>query len=276
MIMVELVLTKVSTIECSNKDEGVTKMAKKIDINISYKPEDVGKQVLNSRGKLVKVRKYHMTEEEMNKLKERFKKATKDVPQDIKDKAGPYFFNPYRAKGVYYAQIQSLYLMGANEWHSYSDVIKKMKEFASQVKLSRKEYGAIRKTNVWHEFANKPSSEGTVSGKDLFGRFNENMIFFQRLSKLHPYGYKLRQVRSAIDTKRISKEGFPNGVFYYRLSTYSTIEEALPIKDNDEYISLNKKGRKYGSRNKETKDNSLIESKSVSTNFRSLTEKSVL
>ena len=251
-------------------------MAEKMNVDISYNPDDVGKQVLNSRGKLVTVRKYHMTDKQMEKARGRFEKATKNVPQRIKDKAGQYFFNPYRARGVYYAQIQSLYLLGANEWHPYSKVIEKMREFSSQVELVRRDYGSVRYTNVWAEFANKPTAEDTTTSKDLFGRFNENMIFFQRLSKLHPYGYKLRQVRAAVYIKRVSEDGFPNGVFYYRLSTYPTVEEALPIKDTDDYVSPNIRGRKYGSRNKKRRPLPTIERTSVSANFQTLTEESIL
>ena len=70
------------------------------------------------------------------------------------------------------------------------------------------------------------------------------MVFFQRLTKLHPYGYKLRQVFSAIDVKRVSKEGFSEGCFFYRLSTYDDIAEALPIRDFQEFEFIRHE-RKY-------------------------------
>jgi len=59
-----------------------------------------------------------------------------------------------------------------------------------------------------------------------------------------PYGYKLKQVCASIDMKRISKDGFPNGIFYYKLHTYDNMEEAVPKKDRSKYISSNKRGRK--------------------------------
>lgn len=218
--------------------------------NFDYNPEDVGKSVVNSRGRTVVVRKYHLTDKERKKAKEKFKIAVKNVSRKIKNKAGPKFFNPYRSKGVYYAQIQALYLLGANEWHPYNDVRDKMREYASGVKIVRRDGIAARHTNAWAEFEKKTSKPNTVTSKDLFGRINENMIFFQRLSKLHPYGYKLRQAFAAVDIKRVSQEGFPNGVFYYRLSTYKSFKKAIPVKDVSEFMATNLRGRKYGSRNK--------------------------
>lgn len=57
------------------------------------------------------------------------------------------------------------------------------------------------------------------------------MTFFQRLGKQHPAGLKLRQVCAAVDIKRVTKLGLPNGIFYYRLSTYPNPTKALPIRD---------------------------------------------
>lgn len=219
-------------------------------IEIDYKPADVGKKILNSRGKMVAVRKYHLTKVEMNKAKQKFDEITKKVSKQIKDAAGFYFFNPYRFRGVYYAQLQALYLLGANKWHPFGAVRDKMKEFASTVKVTRRDRAVPRETDVWTEFERKTAKPTAVTSKDVFGRINENMVFLQRLSKLHPYGYKLRQVRAAVDIKRVSKEGFPNGIFYYRLSTYETIREAIPIKDSSQFVPPNTRGRKYGSRNK--------------------------
>jgi hypothetical protein len=123
-------------------------MVEKLQVEIEYNPDDVGKIVLNSRGKYVTVRKYHMTDKEIEQARRRFQESIKDVPQHIREKADPYFFNPYRPRGVYYAQIQSLYLLGANEWHSYPEVISKMKEFAYKVPLVRRDNGLVKHTNV--------------------------------------------------------------------------------------------------------------------------------
>lgn len=218
--------------------------------SFDYNPDDVGKIMLNSRGKMVVIRKYHLTTEEKKKVRKKFRDLIKDVPQDIKNQAGSRFFNPYRMRGVYFAQIQALYLLGANKWHSYNDVRDKMREFALGMEVVRREGSLVRKTDVWTEFERKTAKPDTVTSKDLFGRINENMIFFQRLRKFHPYGYKLKQACAAVDIKRVSKEGFPNGVFYYRLSTYNSPKKAIPIKDVSEFVSTNDRGRRYGSRNK--------------------------
>ncbi len=226
-------------------------MTKKIIID--YNPEDVGKKIISTRGKITSQRKYHMTDEEIELTKKKFIKDTVNVSKKIKNKAGPYFFNPYRGRGIYYSQLQALYLLGANEWHSYQEVREKMEEFASTIVFKKRVKKYVYETNVWEEFQKKTSKIDSITSKDIFGRINENMIFFQRLSKNHPSGYKLYQVRSAVDIKRISKKESPNGIFYYRLSTYSNQEDAFPIKDNSGYIQLKKRGRKIGSKNKKKK-----------------------
>ena len=222
-------------------------------IIIDYNPEDVGKKIISIRGKTTSQRKYHMTDKEMEETKKKFIRDTVNVPEDIKKKAGPYFFNPYRRKGIYYSQLQALYLLGANEWHSYQEVREKMEEFARTVVFKKRVKKYVYETNVWEEFQKKTSRIDSITSKDIFGRINENMKFFQRLRRSYPAGYKLYQVRSAVDIKRISKKESPNGIFYYRLSTYDNQEEAFPIKDNSEYIQLKKRGRKIGSKNKKKK-----------------------
>ena len=219
-------------------------------IIIDYKPENVGKKIISSRGKSTTQRKYHMTDKEIEETRKKFKEDTINVPQKIKDKAGSYFFNPFRQRGVYYSQLQALYLLGSNEWHTYQEVRKKMEEFATTVEFIKRKDRYVYKTNVWKEFQRKTAKVDSVTSKDIFGRINENMIFFQRLTKHHPSGYKLYQVRSAVDIKRVSKKGFLNGIFYYRLSTYDKQENAFPIKDNSNYIINIKRGRKKGSKNK--------------------------
>lgn len=195
-------------------------------IGIMYCPEDVGKEVINSHGKLSKIRKYHMTEKEQEITRNKWLKVTVNIDKRIVKRAGEYFYNPYR-KGVYYYQIYSMFSLGANKWHSLGDIIKKMEEIMSEVVI--KKDGMV--INSWDKFRGKSSRDCAMRCKDFIGRIQENMIFFQRLNKLHPTGYKLMQVCSAVDMKRINKRGFPNGCYYYRLSTYDTIEESLPIRD---------------------------------------------
>jgi len=208
-------------------------------IEFTYEPEHAGKLVVNSRKKMVKVRKYHMTEEEMIRDREEWEENIKKVNNKLIKKAGKHFFNPYR-KGIYYFQVQALFLLGANEWHSLEFIVEKVKKLMSSipVKITNNML-----SNLWEKFKNKSSRVDAVRCKDHIGRIQENMFFLQRLSKLHPYGYKLRQVFSAIDIKRVSVKELPNGCFFYRLSTYNTIEEAFPKRDFKDFKFIKNKGK---------------------------------
>ena len=194
---------------------------------ISYNIEEVGKQILGRRNKITRVRKYHLTEEEKTRLRKRWKADIKEVRKEIKEKAGKHFFNPYR-RGIYYYQIKTLFLLGANEWHSFFKILQKIE------KIMRKDFYKNGE-NVWLKFRGKLSREESIINKDYKGRIQENMLFFQKLSKRHPTGYKLHQVFAAVDIKRVSTEKLLNGLYFYRLSTYDTIEEAYPIRDYKEF-----------------------------------------
>jgi len=206
---------------------------------IMYDPENCGKEIINSRGKKVEIRKYHMTEEEMLKKREIWEEDIKDVSSKIRKKAGFIFFNPYR-KGIYYYQIKSLFLLGCNEWHNLSDIIKELSKLMSSEIIVRNNV----EMTMWEVFRNRSYQHNARKSKDFLGKVQENMVFFQRLSMLHPSGYKLRQVCSAIDIKRVTKKGFVNGLYFYRLSTYSDMDKAFPIRDYTEY-ELSRNERKY-------------------------------
>ena len=208
-------------------------------LEIMYTPEEVGKETVNSRGKLSRIRKYHMTDEEMNLARNKWKKEIIHVNKRIIKRAGKYFFNPYR-KGIYYYQVYAMFLLGANKWHSLSDIKSKIEDIMSKISIVQ---NGINITQ-WEKFKTKSSRVGAVKCKDFTGRIQENMVFFQRLNKLHPTGYKLRQVRSAVDMKRINKKGFSSGCYYYRLSTYDRVDQALPIRDYSRFKFLRHE-RKY-------------------------------
>lgn len=197
---------------------------------IIYNPEDAGKSVLNSKGKLVKIRKYHLTEEEKITYRDRWLLDIADVDDKIKRKAGEKFFNPYR-KGIYYYQIQTLFLLGANVWHSLPDIVYKLENYTSGIPVKKSIIKEQGYHTAWDKFRGKSSRQMANTSKDYIGRIQENFIFFQRLSKLHPYGYKLYQVCSAVDIKRVSVPGFQKGAYFYRLSTYNTPAMAFPIRD---------------------------------------------
>jgi hypothetical protein len=201
---------------------------------IIYNPDDVGKDIPNNKGKMQTVRKYHLTISEMRSVREKWLEEVSGLSSKLRNKAGKIFFNPYR-KGIYYYQIQTLFLLGANKWHSLSDIITKLEEYTSSIDLRKtviKEHGYH---TAWDQFRGKKSRDEARVSKDYVGRIQENFIMLQRLSRLHPYGYKLHQVHAAIDVKRESRPGFEQGVYYYRLSTYPTMAEALPIKDFSGY-----------------------------------------
>lgn len=195
-------------------------------VEIMYNPNDVGREVVNNRGKTTKIRKYHMTDREKELARNKWEKEISKVDKEIKAKAGDHFFNPYR-RGVYYYQIYSMFLLGANQWHSLNDIVSKMEEIMSNIEVKRDKVILT----AWEQFRGKSSRSEAVRCKDFIGRIQENMVFFQRLNKLHPTGYKLMQVYSAVDMKRVSAKGFSNGFYYYRLSTYDSMEKALPIRD---------------------------------------------
>jgi hypothetical protein len=211
-------------------------------IEVMYDPSDVGKIVVSSRGNKVKIRKYHMTDKEKVSAQKRFMSLTTNVPQYIKDKAGPIFFNPFRM-GIYYGQIQAMYLLGCNEWHDYVLIRQEIEKFLKNIIITVKQNNRSVDISVWDKFMSKLPKSDINRSKDIMGRIQENMVFFQRLTRLHPCGYKLRQVCSAVDMKRVSKDMFPNGLFYYRLSTYKTEQESIPIRDFTEFSFPEKKSK---------------------------------
>jgi hypothetical protein len=200
---------------------------------IIYNPLKVGSKSLNSRGKYSRVRKYHLTDEEKDRAREKWLLEVKDIDPEIKSKAHSSFFNPYR-HGIYYYQVQVLYLLGSNEWHGLSEIIRELESYTSQINL--KDFSVFKERGsytAWDKFRGKSSREGAVRSKDYLGRIQENYIMLQRLSMLHPYGYKLHQACGAIDIKRITQPCFD--LYFYRLSTYSNSLEAFPIKDFTEF-----------------------------------------
>ena len=197
---------------------------------ITYKPSDVGSKLLNNRGGYSVVRKYHMTQKESEKIRERWIEEIKNSPSYLRDLSGEHFFNPYR-KGIYHYQIQVLYLLGANKWHSLTSIIQKLIKHMTSIEVINKNK---TRSTAWDLFRGKSCRDNAIRCKDYKGRIQENMVFFQRLSRLHPCGYKLKQVFSAVDIKKITAPTFQNSMFY-RLSTYDNFEDANPIRDYSEY-----------------------------------------
>jgi len=210
--------------------------------DIIYDPDDVGKEFLNSKGSLSKVRKYHMTDKEKVSAQTKWLEEIKGVHWTTKRKAGDMFFNPYR-QGIYYYQVQTLFLLGANQWHSLTDIVNKLEEYTSGISLRTSVVKSKGYHSAWDKFRGKSSRPWAIASKDYIGRIQENFIMLQRLSRMHPYGYKLHQVGAALDIKRESREGFSQGVYYYRLSTYPTEALALPIKDFSGFVFPKHEGK---------------------------------
>ena len=194
------------------------------------------KEIVNRRGNIVKPRKYHMTEDQLSKGRKRWSESIKDVSDEIKQKVHADFFNPYRANGSTYGGVQALYLLGANEWHSFGSVRGKMQEDMSSRKSSTNKY------NSWEMFAYRGAREGAASTKDLMGRIVQNFRTLQRLGGVHPYGYKLKQLLATVDVRREA-----DGIWYFRLNTsWTSIDDVAPFYDISAYGGQKKgpKGRK--------------------------------
>ena len=189
----------------------------------SEKPKKKRNSVLNSRGNMVTPRKHHMTDEQMSKTSLKFKTEVKDVSSEIKRKAGTKFFNPYRRSGIYYGCIQSLYLLGCNEWHEYKDVYNTIYEVLNTTFDSRGK-------NCWKKFTSR-SARSNINAKDDEGRIKHNYRTLQRLGGTNPFGYKLKQVCSSVHVKREA-----DGKFYYMLKTdWKNMDEAKPGFDFSAY-----------------------------------------
>ena len=197
---------------------------------IIYDPGKIGREIVTRTGKVIKLKKYHMTPKEMIVTRDKWIKDIKNIDKRIIKKADPHFFNPYR-QGIYYYQIQTLFLLGSNEWHSLQDIIKRLKEYTLKIVLKNFVYKRSGYYTAWDKFRGKRNRDNAQRCKDYIGRIQENFTLLQRLSKLHPYGYKLYQVYAAIDIKRKNKKGFEQGLHFYRLSTYDSKKKSLPIKD---------------------------------------------
>lgn len=190
--------------------------------------------VTNRRGNVVVPRKYHMTDDQLSKGYGRWFESLDGVSEGIMQLVDSAWFNPYRANGGYYGSVQALFLLGANEWHSFGDVRGMMQDDMS----TRKSPSNIN--NSWELFAQRSAREGAASTKDLMGRIVQNFRTLQRLGGLHPYGWKLKQLRSSVDIRRTE-----SGIYEFRLNTrFNDIDSVKPYYDVSAYQSGVTKGPK--------------------------------
>lgn len=183
------------------------------------------KDITNRRGNVVEPRKYHMTDAQIDKGRERWLEGIKGVPGSIRNKCNSNFFNPYRANGSYYGGVQALFLLGSNEWHRQSEIRDKMLEDMSTRSSS------TNRLNSWEKFSTRGGREGAASTKDLMGRIVQNFRTLQRLGGVHPYGWKLKQMLASVDVQR-----GVDGVWYFKLNTtWKDIESVKPYYDTSSF-----------------------------------------
>ena len=113
--------------------------------------------VITKRGKYIVPRKYHLTEEELSKIK-KDKQLTNEIGGDV-------FVNPYVKMGCYHASIESLRILGPNQWHSFVNVRDKMQEIMSATPNNKG-------ITSWEIFE-KCQSE---TSKDVNGKIMYNMV----------------------------------------------------------------------------------------------------
>jgi hypothetical protein len=104
------------------------------------------------------------------------------------------FFSPYKEYTSYWGITTSLALLGENEYHHPSKVLKKLSEIMSNDE-SRDETGKT----AWDKFRNRKSRSS--EGLDYVGRVLQNCNVLQRLGGDDPYGLKLVQLGACIDIK---------------------------------------------------------------------------
>jgi len=188
--------------------------------------------ITNRRGNIVTPRKYHMTDDQTEKAYTRWLEQITGVSTEIKSKASAIFFNPYRENGAYYGGVQSLYLLGANEWHPYG-VVRGMMQSDMSTRKS-----PTNKRTSWEKFAFRSAREGATSTKDLMGRIVHNFRTLQRLGGVHPYGWKLKELHTSVDIRRQS-----DGRWEFMLNTsWLDVDLVKPFYDVSAYSDL-KRGK---------------------------------
>jgi len=172
------------------------------------KPEKERQKILTSKGIRRKPRRYHMTDEKAKELRKVFKETG-------------VFQNPYKKRGVSYAIVQSLIELGIDKKHSFLDVKKKIKEIMSGINDKN------GNRTLWDVFVNKQPIN-RITGKDINGRIISNFILLQRLSGLHVYGFKLRQLYTCINIYCPDEYGLP----LIKLNTqFNNEDEVKPINE---------------------------------------------
>lgn len=166
--------------------------------------------------------KCRLSEKDYHRLRSRFLSEVKSLGFDYDGK----FFNPYRKGGAYHGAVQSLWLLGVNEWHSYKDVYQRTRKYMSSIELTNSKTSFV---NAWDKFSKRQpriiDGKFAFTAKDVHGRLVHNFEALQRLGGKTPYGYKLAELNSCIDIK-VTSDGH-----YFRLNTsFDNIDEVKPLR----------------------------------------------
>lgn len=209
--------------------------AKKNEVNQDNRDDGV----LGRGGDLVKPRKYHMSDSELNELKSRAA-------------ATGGFVNPYgRRVGAYYFQVQALCDLGVNKYHRDYEVLAKIRELMESYPKTVTINGVKSDSNAWVEFEGRPSRANARNALDPKQRISQNYRVLQRIPKKgskenNHYGMKLSQLCMAIGIIREPNPEFAEvPIEYFCLHTgFSSPEESIPVYENK---FARKRGRKPGS-----------------------------
>ena len=176
---------------------------------------------LNINGQNRRIYTYlYVKPQDIPEIHRKWSDLIKDVPLEVKLKAGDNFINPYRLGGVYFAAVHSLYLLGSNEWHSFPVVLIKLQEIMSSFRYK----GGMTR---WDKFVFKKKQSGAGKKKDAIGRIVHTFSVLRRVDGFYPYGYKLKQFGATIEEKEES------GCLFYKLNTKNETQIKDMREEND-------------------------------------------
>lgn len=196
------------------------------------KPIDERKNELIGRdGKVVKGRRLHNTSKELVEL------------EQMSIALGGSIINPFaKRKRSYWGAVESLIILGHDQWWSFKKVRDKIEEILSAISYNEH-------FSIWQDICGEcdEDKKGEKKAKrkqserplDINGRIRTNFKTLQRVptrKDRHPYGEKLRQQKMCIDIRFIPFEGSKDstlGTYEYRLNTqFNSIEDVKCIYSN--------------------------------------------
>ena len=219
---------------------GVTYQSLRSEVEKPYR--DRRELGVGRSGRAVKPRKYHFTPQEKREL------------TAAAEQLGRKEINPFMKRvGLYYAQVESLIQLGADDWHSAKAVFNKTREILESIKNEK------TGETAWDKACGRKSKENAAKPKSIHGKVETNFEVLQRLPKngkaeRNPYGAKLAQFGMAVDIeyRKIEMPGISSAdlppVAHYRLNTKTWNEwdptegdcPVVPMRSNP----YTKRGRK--------------------------------